>query len=91
METYRSEDWSNAHFLVNDVLGALLQSLRDHGYNPSLHLTYDREEHHLLVDPVILNKHDDVKRIYLEYVDACNTRDDAVERIQSLPKLDLGF
>lgn len=91
MDTYRSDAWSNAHFTVNEVLGELLNSLRDNGYNPSLHISYDREEHHLKVDPVVLNKHQDVKRIYLQYLEACNTRDDAVENIQSLPKLDLGF
>jgi hypothetical protein len=91
METYRSEDWSSAHFLVNDALTELLNELRDHGYNPSLHISYDREEHRLKVDPVILNKHDDVKYIYLKYLDACNARDAAVEEIQALPKLDLGF
>ncbi|WAH35815.1 hypothetical protein [Alicyclobacillus dauci] len=91
MDTYRSEDWSSAHFMVNDSLSALLNSLRDNGYNPSLHISYDREEHHLKVDPVVLNKHEDVKRIYLKYLEACNARDQAVEEIQQLPKLDLGF
>lgn len=91
MDTYRSDDWTRAHFMVNEHLGTLLNTLRDHGYNPSLHITYDKQEHHLTLDPVILNKHDDVKKIYLEYLTACNQRDEAVEDIQSLPKLDLGF
>lgn len=91
METYRSEAWSNAHFLVNEFLTQLLNRVRDNGYNPSLHISYDQEEHQLRLDPIILNKHDDIKQIYLQYVEACNTRDNAVEEIQSLPKLDLGF
>lgn len=91
MEAYRSEDWTRAHFLVNDFLGNLLNSVRDHGYNPSHHISYDNQEHHLTLDPVILNKHDDIKNIYLQYLSACNQRDEAVEGIQTLPKLDLGF
>lgn len=91
MDTHRSENWSSAHFDVNDVLGQLLNTLRDHGYNPSHHISYDPQEHHLKVDPVVLNKHDDVKDIYLRYLDACTARDTAVEQIQALPKLDLGF
>ncbi|GLG00039.1 hypothetical protein C7445_10473 [Alicyclobacillus sacchari] len=91
METYRSDSWSNAHFRVKDALAALLNEMRDCGYNPSLHISYDANEHHLLVDPVILHKHPSIKRVYLEYLDACHARDTAVEDIQSLPKLDLGF
>lgn len=91
MSTHQSADWSNAHTHVNDVLTELLNALRDHSYNPSLHITYDRHEHHLLLDPVLLNKHSDVKQIYLRYLDACKVRDVEVERIQELPKLDIGF
>jgi hypothetical protein len=91
MSTHQSTDWSNAHANVNDALAELLNALRDHQYNPSLHITYDRHEHHLLLDPVVLNKHVDVKTIYLKYLDACKLRDVAVDRIQELPKLDIGF
>lgn len=91
MTTYRSEDWSNAHTAVNDALTELLNALRDHGYNPSLHISYDRAEHHLLVDPIVLNKHSNIKQLFLRYLDACALRDAAVQRIQELPKLDLGF
>jgi hypothetical protein len=89
--THSSEDWSQAHIQVNDQLNHLLRGMRDYGYNPSLHISYDKEEHHLQVDPVVISKHSDLKRIYLEYLDACKARDAAVHRIQSLPKLDLGF
>ncbi|WP_067619522.1 hypothetical protein [Alicyclobacillus acidiphilus] len=91
MSTHRSEAWSDAHFQVNEALGNLLNQLRDHGYNPSLHISYDKEEHHLVVDPIILHKHESVKQVYLTYLDACRARDSAVEQIQELPKLDLGF
>jgi uncharacterized protein (UPF0297 family) len=91
MTTHRSENWSFAHTAVNDALTELLNVLRDNGYNPSLHISYDRHEHRLMVDPVVLNKHPDVKSIYLRYIDACKLRDEAVEAIQELPKLDLGF
>lgn len=91
MDTHRSEDWSIAHVQVNDALGELLNCMRDNGYNPSLHISYDQEEHHLDVDPVILNKHAHVKDIYRKYLEACQARDEAVEQIQALPKLDLGF
>lgn len=91
MDTHRSETWSDAHFQVKDALEDLLNQLRDNGYNPSLHISYDKQEHHLLVDPVVLHKHETVKERYLTYLDACRARDHAVEEIQSLPKLDLGF
>ena len=91
MTIHRSEDWSKAHMAVNDFLSELLNALRDHNYNPSLHISYDREEHHLVVDPVVLNKHGDIKELYHQYLDACRLRDVALEQIQNLPKLDLGF
>lgn len=91
METHQSEAWSSAHLKVNDLLSLVLNALRDCGYNPSNHITYDKGEHHLVLDPVVLNKHDDIKSLYLDYLDACNERDAAIDVIQALPKLDIGF
>jgi len=91
MTTYRSDQWSNAHLNVNDILTNLLNALRDLGYNPSLHISYDKAEHHLLLDTEILDKHANIATLYDNYLSACNQRDAAVDEIQKLPKLDLGF
>ncbi|MCL6446218.1 MAG: hypothetical protein K6T83_22695 [Alicyclobacillus sp.] len=91
MDIIRSEDWSNAHFAVNEALAELLNKLRDHGYNPSLHIHYDHGGHRLSVDENILAKHADIRETYETYVAACDRRDAAVDRIRSLPKVDLKF
>ncbi|QRF24743.1 hypothetical protein FY534_10410 [Alicyclobacillus sp. TC] len=91
MPTHSSEEWTKAHIQVNDNLNRLLGALRDYGYNPNLHISYDREEHHLQVDPAILNKHPDIKMLFLDYLSACRERDAALDKIQQLPKMDLGF
>lgn len=91
MTTYESQDWTQAHTAVNEFLSQLLNTIRDAGYNPSHHIAYDRQEHHLELDPVLINKHAEIKRLYHLYLDACLHRDLAVERIQKLPKMDLGF
>ncbi|MCL6452236.1 MAG: hypothetical protein K6T78_01270 [Alicyclobacillus sp.] len=86
-----SEEWSQAHLAVNDLLSALLNELRDLGYNPSFHVAYDRQEQHLTVDDALLHKHESLRRTFRRYVEACKARDEAVLKIQSLPKVDLGF
>jgi hypothetical protein len=86
-----SEQWSKAHLAVNDILNQLLNQLRDLGYNPSYHISYDRKEQHLIIDSVLLEKHGALKQLFDEYVQACIARDTAVEKIQEAPKVDLGF
>ncbi|QSO49091.1 hypothetical protein [Alicyclobacillus mengziensis] len=86
-----SEQWSKSHLVVNELLSQLLNQLRDLGYNPSYHISYDRKEQHLTIDSLLLDKHDSLKQLFDEYVEACNARDAAVEKIQEAPKVDLGF
>jgi hypothetical protein len=86
-----SEEWGKSHFIVNDLLEQLLNELRNLGYNPSFHITYDHAEHHLLLDEALLNKHQQLANKYQEYLTACARRDEAVRTIQALPKIDLGF
>jgi len=91
VETLRSEQWSNAHLAVNDRLSDLLNALRDLGYNPSLHLSYDRAEHHLALDATLLAEHPAMQSAFDAYREACKIRDVALDAIQSMPKLDIGF
>lgn len=86
-----SEEWSKAHLAVNDLLSRLLNELRDLGYNPSYHVSYDRSMQHLMIDADLLAKHPSLKQLYADYVSACDARDAAVEKIQQSPKVDLGF
>jgi hypothetical protein len=86
-----SEEWSKTHFAVNDLLSELLNELRNLGYNPSYHVSYNHNQHHITVDPETLAKHPQLGELYEAYVNACTKRDEAVEKIQSMPKLDLGF
>lgn len=86
-----SEEWSKAHLAVNDLLSQLLNELRDLGYNPGYHVSYDRSMQHLMIDSDLLAKHESLRQLYSEYVTACDTRDAAVEKIQQSPKVDLGF
>lgn len=86
-----SEEWSKTHLWVNDLLGQLLNQLRDLGYNPSYHISYDRAEQHLMLESDLLDKHLALRETYLQYVDACAARDAAVEKIQLTSKVDLGF
>ncbi len=91
MTIHRSEDWSNAQVAANDYLSELLNALRDYDCNPNLHISYDREQHHIIVDSSVLEQHEDVLDLYNQYVDACSIRDNAMKRIQNLDKLDIGF
>ncbi|MDQ0190596.1 hypothetical protein JI721_02850 [Alicyclobacillus cycloheptanicus] len=91
MTIIRTDEWTDAHFAVNERLTQLLNQLRDAGYNPSFHISYDHMEHHLIVDHDILEKHPNIAETYDQYLAACATRDQAVENIQAQPKLDLGF
>lgn len=91
MTTLRSEEWSEAHLEVTDVLAEMLNQLRDLGYNPSLHLNYDRQEHQLVMDADLRTKHPEIQSVYDRYQSACDRRDEALEHIQAMPKLDLGF
>ncbi|WP_026962360.1 hypothetical protein [Alicyclobacillus herbarius] len=86
-----SERWSTAHLKVTKLLSKLLSVLRDHGYNPSHHIAYDKSGNHLILDEDILKRHSDVEALYREYLDACAERDRSLEEIQHLPKVDLGF
>lgn len=86
-----SEEWSKTHFVVNDLLSEMLNELRNLGYNPSYHVSYDQSEHHIVIDPNTLSRHPKLTDLYDAYVQACNKRDEAVEKIRSIPKIDLGF
>lgn len=86
-----SEEWSDAQISVNQALASLLNTLRDLGYNPNLHVTYDKAEHLLVVDEEILTNHNEANDAYQSYLAMCNKRDEAVRMIQDLPKTDLGF
>lgn len=91
MTILKSEEWSQAHQEVSESLSALLNHLRDLGYNPSLHVHYDEDVNRLLVDDTLLAQHERLSAAYQEYRDACDKRDIALQKIQDLPKLDLGF
>ncbi|SFU36711.1 hypothetical protein [Alicyclobacillus macrosporangiidus] len=86
-----SEEWSRAHHRVNELLSLLLNTLRDLGYNPSYHISYDHDEHHVRLDDQLLRQHPQLMAVYRDYVAACRERSVAVQRIQELPKMDLGF
>jgi hypothetical protein len=86
-----SEEWTKSHFVVNDLLSELLNQIRNLGYNPSYHISYDHTECHLLVDEELLKKHPELAETYQRYLEACARRDEAVRSIQKLPKIDLGF
>ncbi|OFW81144.1 MAG: hypothetical protein A2201_08060 [Alicyclobacillus sp. RIFOXYA1_FULL_53_8] len=91
MTTSPSTQWSDAQLNVNAALASLLNTLRDLGYNPNLHITYDKSEHLLLVHESILAAHQAARDAYGVYVDACERRDEAVAKIQEMPKTQLGF
>ncbi|GMA49552.1 hypothetical protein GCM10025857_09090 [Alicyclobacillus contaminans] len=86
-----SEEWTKSHFQVNELLSQLLNEIRNLGYNPSHHVSYDNMEHHLLIDQDLLDKYPSLQDIFNKYLSACARRDEAVRNIQSLPKIDLGF
>ena len=86
-----SEEWSDAQISVNHALSSLLNTLRDLGYNPNLHVSYDKSEHVLVVDGELLENHPEAQEAYKTYLATCQQRDEAVERIQAMPKTDLGF
>ncbi|MCL6592782.1 MAG: hypothetical protein K6T31_02290 [Alicyclobacillus sp.] len=86
-----SAEWSQAHQRVNELLSDLLNTLRDLGYNPSYHLSYDHAEHHIRLDHQVLTEHPELSSVYEAYIAACARRNQAVQRIQQLPKRDLGF
>lgn len=86
-----SQEWTQTHFAVNDLLSELLNELRNSGYNPSFHVSYDHAQQHIVVDQEIISKHAQVAKVYRAYVDACEKRHEAVEKIQGLEKVDLGF
>lgn len=86
-----SEAWTNAHFTVNDLVSELLNELRNLGYNPGFHISYDHEEHHIVIDSELMKKHPSLAEKFEHYLDACAKRDQTIEDIQNLPKLDLGF
>lgn len=91
MTILRSDDWSNAHFTVNELLGNVLHLMRDLGYNPSQHIEYNHESHLVEVDAALLTQHEQLQALYTQYREACKARDAALEKIQTMPKLDLGF
>lgn len=86
-----SEEWSRAHLVVHDLLSQILNQLRDLGYNPGYHITYNRTEQHLMLADDILRKHPELKVLYNSYLKAVEERDEALERVQQAPKVDLGF
>jgi hypothetical protein len=91
MTVIRSEEWSNAHLEVNELLSQLLNAMRDCGYNPSQHISYDHEHYHVIVDQDVLDHHPRINQLYGRYLAACKKRDEAMQQIQSLPKVDLGL
>ena len=91
MTIHRTDDWSNAQVAANNYLSELLNAIRDHDYNPSSHISYDPQDHHLVVDQAILDKHEDIQDLYEQYTAACRIRENAVDRIKQLEKLDIGF
>lgn len=91
MTIIRSDEWSDAHFAVHDLLNQLMNLLRDKGYNPSYHISYNRAEQHLLLEQNILDRHPDVAETYGLYLAACALREEALDHIQQQPKLDIGF
>lgn len=76
---------------VTEALSSLMNLVRDHGYNPSLHVHYDGARHRLVLDEEITNKHEAVRVEYDKYLKACDIRDAALVKIQEMPKLDIGF
>lgn len=91
MTTLHSNAWTDAHFAVHDLLNSLLNLLRDKGYNPSYHISYDSAEQHLLLQDDILSKHPEIAATYEKYLAACAARDEALAQIEAQPKLDIGF
>ena len=86
-----TEQWSAAHLAVTDLMTELLSLLRDKGYNPSNHISYDRTEHHLMLEAQIPAQHSDVKSVYDAYLEACRKRDDELDQVKDMPKTNLGF
>jgi hypothetical protein len=86
MSVMRSEQWTDAHLAANEVLAQLLNQLRDLGYNPSQHISYDRETNHVVVESELLNQHPELKPVYDAYVAACERRYQALQAIQAMPK-----
>ncbi len=84
-----SEEWSNAHITVNALLSEMLNTLRDHGYNPGYHVSYDRMEQHLVIDEKTLQQHPQLIEQYNAYLSACQRRDKALKQIQQSPGLRL--
>ena len=91
MNNSPSAKWSDAQLAVNEALSALLNTLRDLGLNPNHHVSYDSNEHLLVVDEDVLTKYPAATVAYESYATACQRRDEAVEEIQAMPKRDLGF
>lgn len=90
-EQQHSEQWSKAHLAATDLLNELLHVVRDHGYNPSHHISYDGHEHHILMDDELVKNHKAIADAYEKYKEACAKREDELEQVQELPKVDLGF
>ncbi|RIV28776.1 hypothetical protein D2Q93_01930 [Alicyclobacillaceae bacterium I2511] len=82
-----SEEWGNAHITVNTLLSEVLNTLRDHGYNPGYHVSYDRMEQHLVIEDKILQQVPRLSEQYSAYLSACQRRDKALTEIQQVPKL----
>jgi hypothetical protein len=87
----KSEEWSQAHEEVSEALSTLLNRIRDLGYNPSLHIHYENDQHRLTLDDSLLKKHPELQPVFDHYLTACDKRDSALAKIQELPKLDIGF
>jgi hypothetical protein len=91
MTILKSDEWSSAHQHVSESLSTLLNCIRDCGYNPSLHVHYDGVAQRLVLDKALLEAHASLELPYRAYTEACDRRDEALLRIQDLPKLDIGF
>jgi hypothetical protein len=86
-----NENWSDAHLAVTNLMTALLNILRDLGYNPSHHISYNQMDQHLVLDESVVKRHAEVESAYEKYLKACEERQLELERVQQLPKLDIGF
>ncbi|QQE80291.1 hypothetical protein [Alicyclobacillus sp. SO9] len=90
-EPDQTEQWSVSHLAVTDLMTQLLGLLRDKGYNPSNHISYDRRNHHLLLDQQVTAGNPDIRSMYNAYLEACRKRDEELEQVKQMPKTDLGF
>ncbi len=86
-----NENWTDAHLNVTNHMTALLNVIRDLGYNPSHHISYDRTNQHLVLEDELVQKHREIASAYEAYLKACDDRQAELERVQKLPKLDIGF